>query len=88
MKSNLHAGQAKLRGKKSLPLSCGCCEVSDLREQHAKKYAYRDLQYALKDDYPRVEVLADGCTPETPCELCRAAAARAQNRLKETDHAC
>lgn len=35
MKSHIHAGKFKLRGKKTKLLRCGCCEVADLREKYA-----------------------------------------------------
>ena len=41
-KSNLHAGEFDLRGKKTLRLRCKCCEVQDFREKlnlkEVKKY--------------------------------------------------
>ena len=32
-KSNLHAGEFDLRGKKTLRLRCKCCEVQDFRDK-------------------------------------------------------
>ena len=32
-KSNRHAGQFDLRGKKTLRLRCKCCEVQDFRDK-------------------------------------------------------
>lgn len=32
-KSNRHAGQFNLRGKKTLRLRCKCCEVQDFRNK-------------------------------------------------------
>ena len=41
-KSNRHAGQFDLKGKKTLRLRCKCCTVDDMREQietrEIKKY--------------------------------------------------
>ena len=41
-KSNRHAGEFDLRGKKTLRLRCKCCEVQDFREKlttkEVKKY--------------------------------------------------
>ena len=36
-KSNKHAGQFDLRGKKTLRLRCKCCEVQDFREKLTTK---------------------------------------------------
>ena len=49
MKSLLRAGQAKLRGKKSKLMRCGCCVCHDLREgiinrEIAKEIRFADIQ--------------------------------------------
>lgn len=78
MKSHIHAGKFKLRGKKTKLLRCGCCEVADLREKYAKQKQHKDTQERMEDDYSYEEFMADICMRDgEPCELCKAAAERA-----------
>lgn len=42
MKSHRNAGQIKLRGKRSKALSCGCCDVRDLRFEYFQRLDRQD----------------------------------------------
>ncbi len=84
MKSHRHAGQFKLNGKKTMLLSCGCCEVGDLRERYAKKTEHKDTQSRLQDDYSYEEFMADICTPDEPCEMCRQSMERTRSNVEVT----
>ena len=44
-KTNQHAGQFNLRGKKTALLNCKCCVVSDLREELEAKRIKKELKY-------------------------------------------
>ena len=44
MKSNRHAGQFKLKGKKSMALSCGCCTVENWKEDCRKKEIRKEIR--------------------------------------------
>ncbi len=44
MKSNLRAGQFKLRGKPFKLLRCRCCEVIDFRGRYRWKLAAREMR--------------------------------------------
>ena len=46
-KSNRHAGQFDLRGKKSLRLRCKCCVVEDFRDKFLKKEHSKEIKAAL-----------------------------------------
>ena len=43
-KSNEHAGQFDLRGKKTLRLRCKCCEVQDFRATIEKRRTKREIK--------------------------------------------
>ena len=45
-KSNLHAGQFDLRGKKTLRLRCKCCEVQDFREKLESARVKKEIKAA------------------------------------------
>jgi len=47
MKSNKHAGQFKLRGKKAILLSCRCCTVENWKEDCRKKEAEKEIKVSL-----------------------------------------
>ncbi len=60
MKTNHHAGQYCLNGKKMLLLCCGCCVVTDLRSEYDDKVALKEIQQAknnkdLIEDYSEPE---------------------------------
>lgn len=44
MKSNKHAGQFKLRGKKAILLSCRCCTVENWKEDCRKREAEKEMR--------------------------------------------
>lgn len=43
MKSNRHAGQFKLRGKKSAMLTCGCCTIENWKDDCRKKEMLKEI---------------------------------------------
>ena len=43
MKSNIQAGQHKLRGKKIRLLKCKCCEIIDFRDKELKKIHDKEI---------------------------------------------
>lgn len=55
MKSNKHAGQFKLRGKKSALLSCKCCTVENWKEDCRKKEAEKEIYDAKLGENPQLE---------------------------------
>ena len=44
-KSNLHAGEFDLRGKKTLRLRCKCCEIQDFRDKIIAKRVKKELKF-------------------------------------------
>jgi hypothetical protein len=46
MKSNKHAGQFKLRGKKAIVLTCRCCTVENWKEDCRKREAEKEINDA------------------------------------------
>ena len=46
-KSNKHAGQFNLKGKKTLNLSCQCCTCDDLRDKIEKKRIQREIKLGI-----------------------------------------
>lgn len=62
-----HAGNLKMRGRLTMKMSCGCCVAENFKHQ-----VYEPISYLLEDDYPYEEFMADICTDEDPCEMCRA----------------
>lgn len=44
-KSNKHAGEFDLRGKKTLRLRCKCCTVEDFRDKIKTKEIKKELKY-------------------------------------------
>lgn len=50
MKSNKHAGQFKLRGKKLIVLTCKCCTVENWKEECRKREAEKEIKDAYLGD--------------------------------------
>ena len=48
-KSNKHAGQFDLRGKKTLRLRCKCCTVEDFRDKLKKKEVIKEMKEVHHD---------------------------------------
>ena len=46
-KSNKHAGQINMRGKKYKLLRCRCCECIDFRDKFLKKEHDKEIKAAL-----------------------------------------
>jgi hypothetical protein len=44
MKSNLHAGQFNLKGKKHIALSCGCCDAINFKEREEAKRIEKEIR--------------------------------------------
>lgn len=44
MKSNKHAGQFKLNGKKSMGLTCRCCTIENWKEEYMVKQAEKEIR--------------------------------------------
>jgi hypothetical protein len=44
MKSNKHAGQFKLKGKKSILLNCRCCTVENWKQECRDKEVAKEIQ--------------------------------------------
>jgi hypothetical protein len=43
MKTRWDAGQFKLKGKKHMHLSCGCCTISNFKQEHLVKEVNAEL---------------------------------------------
>lgn len=43
-KSNLHAGNFNLRGKKYKLLRCGCCSVENFKDKLKKKETFKEIR--------------------------------------------
>lgn len=50
MKSNKHAGQFKLRGKKLIVLTCRCCTVENWKEECRKREAEKEINQYCKEE--------------------------------------
>jgi hypothetical protein len=50
MKSNKHAGQFKLRGKKQILLTCKCCTVENWKEECRKREAEKEINQYSKEE--------------------------------------
>lgn len=47
MKSTIHAGNHKLRGRKCKHMRCGCCVVQDFREKVRRTEAMKEMAQCM-----------------------------------------
>ena len=50
MKSNKHAGQFKLRGKKTAHLTCGCCTIENWKDDCRRKEELLEVGRWMDED--------------------------------------